>query len=170
MRNYKIYSYKPNIFSLIFLYAAPITLVRSTMHSGETNLMEEFKFSQMKNISFARFLHQWFSLPSYTLPPTRSPCLILLVRGGHRGYQTTLFVAYFAPSCHKTDKILPFASSGQNSWWGARMLISLVEFQSRNILRFVSNTRLVSSLISQQDGCIQRDLPNALQHHDDLHR
>lgn len=24
---------------------------------------------------------------------------------------------------------------GQNSWWGARLLISLVEFQSRNILR-----------------------------------
>jgi len=27
---------------------------------------------------------------------------------------------------------------GQNSWWGARMLISLVEFQSRNILRMVA--------------------------------
>lgn len=24
---------------------------------------------------------------------------------------------------------------GQNSWWGARLLISLIEFQSRNILR-----------------------------------
>ena len=34
---YKIYSYKTNLFSLIFLYAAPITLVRSVMHSGETN-------------------------------------------------------------------------------------------------------------------------------------
>jgi len=27
---------------------------------------------------------------------------------------------------------------GQNSWWGARFLISLVEFQSRNILRLVA--------------------------------
>jgi len=27
---------------------------------------------------------------------------------------------------------------GQNSWWGARMMISLVEFQSRNILRMVA--------------------------------
>jgi len=27
---------------------------------------------------------------------------------------------------------------GQNSWWGARLLISLVEFQSRNILRLVA--------------------------------
>eukprot|EP00090_Calanus_glacialis_P021251 TRINITY_DN3279_c0_g1_i1.p1 TRINITY_DN3279_c0_g1~~TRINITY_DN3279_c0_g1_i1.p1 ORF type:complete len:250 (-),score=83.21 TRINITY_DN3279_c0_g1_i1:157-906(-) len=27
---------------------------------------------------------------------------------------------------------------GQNSWWGARMLISLVELQSRNILRMVA--------------------------------
>lgn len=170
MRNYKIYSYKPNLFSLIFLYAAPITLVRSTMHSGDTNLMEEFKFSQMKDIKFSRFLHQWFSLPSYTLPPTRSPCLILLVRGGHGEYQTILFVAYFAPSFLKTDKILPFATSGQNSWWGARMLISLVEFQSRNILRLLSNIILILSLFSQQDGCIQRDIPNALQHHDDLHR
>lgn len=28
-----------------------------------------------------------------------------------------------------------FQCLGQNSWWGARLLISLVEFQSRNILR-----------------------------------
>ena len=27
---------------------------------------------------------------------------------------------------------------GQNSWWGARMLISLVELQSRNILRLAA--------------------------------
>merc|ERR1740124_1605127 len=27
---------------------------------------------------------------------------------------------------------------GQNSWWGARLLISLVEFQSRNILRMAA--------------------------------
>lgn len=27
---------------------------------------------------------------------------------------------------------------GHNSWWGARMMISLVEFQSRNILRMVA--------------------------------
>jgi len=27
---------------------------------------------------------------------------------------------------------------GQNAWWGARLLISLVEFQSRNILRMVA--------------------------------
>ncbi|XP_034250688.1 Krueppel homolog 2 [Thrips palmi] len=27
---------------------------------------------------------------------------------------------------------------GQNSWWGARLAISLVEFQSRNILRLIS--------------------------------
>ena len=29
-------------------------------------------------------------------------------------------------------------TSGQNSWWGARLLISLVEFQSRNILRMAA--------------------------------
>lgn len=28
-----------------------------------------------------------------------------------------------------------FQCIGQNSWWGARLLISLVEFQSRNLLR-----------------------------------
>ena len=39
---------------------------------------------------------------------------------------------------------MPFMSSimiitsGQNSWWGARLLISLVELQSRNILRMVA--------------------------------
>lgn len=27
---------------------------------------------------------------------------------------------------------------GQNSWWGARLLISLVEFQTRNILRLAA--------------------------------
>lgn len=31
---------------------------------------------------------------------------------------------------------------GQNSWWGARLLISLVEFQSRNILRLVAFTEI----------------------------
>jgi transmembrane protein 33 len=27
---------------------------------------------------------------------------------------------------------------GQNSWWGARLMISLVEFQQRNILRLIA--------------------------------
>lgn len=32
---------------------------------------------------------------------------------------------------------------GHNAWWGARLLISIVEFQSRNILRLVSFTEIV---------------------------
>ncbi|XP_019873650.1 Krueppel homolog 2 [Aethina tumida] len=32
---------------------------------------------------------------------------------------------------------------GQNSWWGARLMISLVEFQSLNILRLVSFTEIM---------------------------
>lgn len=32
---------------------------------------------------------------------------------------------------------------GQNSWWGARLLISLVEFQSRTILRGVSFAEII---------------------------
>lgn len=32
---------------------------------------------------------------------------------------------------------------GQNSWWGCRLLISLVEFQSLNILRMVALTEIV---------------------------
>ena len=32
---------------------------------------------------------------------------------------------------------------GQNSWWGARLLISLVEFQSRNILRICALSEIV---------------------------
>jgi len=32
---------------------------------------------------------------------------------------------------------------GQNSWWGARMLISFVEFQSRNILRVIALQEIV---------------------------
>ncbi|KAG8223543.1 hypothetical protein J437_LFUL004417 [Ladona fulva] len=31
---------------------------------------------------------------------------------------------------------------GQNSWWGARLMISLVEFQSRNILRLIAFTEI----------------------------
>lgn len=34
-------------------------------------------------------------------------------------------------------------SLGQNSWWGARLLISVVEFQSRNILRGVSFAEII---------------------------
>ena len=65
------------IFSMLFLYAAPITLVLTPV-----------------------FLFALLHFASYTL---------------------TLL-----------DTL------GQNSWWGARMLISLVEFQSRNILRLVA--------------------------------
>jgi len=37
---------------------------------------------------------------------------------------------------------------GQNAWWGARMLISFVEFQSRNILRLIAlNEILLMPLI-----------------------
>lgn len=32
---------------------------------------------------------------------------------------------------------------GQNSWWGARFLISLVEFQSRNILRICALSEII---------------------------
>ncbi|KAF7282443.1 transmembrane protein 33-containing Krueppel homolog 2 [Rhynchophorus ferrugineus] len=32
---------------------------------------------------------------------------------------------------------------GQNSWWGCRLLISLVEFQSLNILRLIALTEIV---------------------------
>ncbi|XP_055680516.1 Krueppel homolog 2 [Lutzomyia longipalpis] len=32
---------------------------------------------------------------------------------------------------------------GQNSWWGARLLISIVEFQTRNILRLAAFTEVI---------------------------
>ncbi|XP_026473617.1 Krueppel homolog 2 isoform X2 [Ctenocephalides felis] len=32
---------------------------------------------------------------------------------------------------------------GQNSWWGARLMISLIEFQSRNILRLASFSEIM---------------------------
>lgn len=34
-------------------------------------------------------------------------------------------------------------SMGQNSWWGARLLISIVEFQTRNILRLASFSEIL---------------------------
>lgn len=34
-------------------------------------------------------------------------------------------------------------SLGQNAWWGARLLISIVEFQSRNILRLAAFTEIM---------------------------
>jgi hypothetical protein len=36
-----------------------------------------------------------------------------------------------------------FQTMGQNSWWGARLLISLVEFQSLNILRLIAFTEII---------------------------
>ncbi|KAF5296992.1 hypothetical protein FQR65_LT10144 [Abscondita terminalis] len=41
------------------------------------------------------------------------------------------------------QKIKITESLGHNAWWGARLLISLVEFQSRNILRLISFTEIV---------------------------
>ncbi|XP_077264926.1 transmembrane protein 33-containing Krueppel homolog 2 isoform X1 [Temnothorax americanus] len=69
-------------YSLIFLYAAPITLVLTPV-----------------------FLFALMHLASYSL--TLLDCL------------------------------------GHNSWWGARLLISLVEFQSRNILRLCALSEII---------------------------
>ncbi|PBC34317.1 Protein Kr-h2 [Apis cerana cerana] len=41
----------------------------------------------------------------------------------------------FALMHFASDSLTLLDCLGQNSWWGARLLISLVEFQSRNILR-----------------------------------
>lgn len=40
--------------------------------------------------------------------------------------------------CYLTVSCFNFQTLGQNSWWGARLLISLVEFQTRNILRLAA--------------------------------
>lgn len=37
---------------------------------------------------------------------------------------------------------------GQNAWWGARLLISLVEFQSMNILRLIAFTEIINMPLS----------------------
>ena len=95
----------------------------------------------------------------------------------HLQWDTFLF-RIFPHFCFQHE--MDFA--GQNSWWGARMLISLVEFQSRNILRYcfqklrkqsncvTKSVKLYYYYYSSQNGGIQWDLPDALQHHDDLHR
>jgi hypothetical protein len=44
----------------------------------------------------------------------------------------------FTASIVVTFKLIFLLSTGQNAWWGARFLISFVEFQSRNILRMVA--------------------------------
>lgn len=43
----------------------------------------------------------------------------------------------------QTQKNCNFQTMGQNSWWGARFLISLVEFQSLNILRLVAFSEII---------------------------
>merc|ERR1712013_208212 len=61
-------------------------------------------------------------------------------------YSFPLLPLPWAALCLQEKPLLHFATYslalldtlGQNSWWGARMLISLVEFQSRNILRMVA--------------------------------
>lgn len=39
--------------------------------------------------------------------------------------------------------IFIFQLLGQNAWWGARLLISLVEFQSRSILRLIAFSEIL---------------------------
>ncbi|RZC39617.1 Krueppel -like 2 [Asbolus verrucosus] len=47
-------------------------------------------------------------------------------------------------SCHYLFYSMIFIYTlGQNSWWGARLLISLVEFQSLNILRLIAFTEII---------------------------
>lgn len=45
---------------------------------------------------------------------------------------------------HSTSYSLTLLDTlGQNSWWGARLLISVVEFQTRNILRFAAFCEII---------------------------
>lgn len=52
-------------------------------------------------------------------------------------------VALFALLHSASYSLTLLDTLGQNSWWGARLLISLVEFQSRNILRAVSFVEII---------------------------
>ncbi|XP_015512372.1 Krueppel homolog 2 [Neodiprion pinetum] len=73
--------------------------------------------------------------------------LLVLEDSCHNLFYSLIFL-YVAPASLVIAPVLLFAilhsasysltlldCLGQNSWWGARLLISLVEFQSRNILR-----------------------------------
>ena len=65
----------------------------------------------------------------------------------HLQWDTFLF-RIFPHFCFQNE--MDFA--GQNSWWGARMLISLVEFQSRNILRYCLQK------LRQQSNCVRKSV------------
>ncbi|KYN06932.1 Protein Kr-h2, partial [Cyphomyrmex costatus] len=81
-------------YSLIFLYAAPVTLVLTPV-----------------------FLFALMHMASYSL--------------------TLLDIPYDCLHSHNKNCL------GHNSWWGARLLISLVEFQSRNILRLCALSEII---------------------------
>ncbi|XP_066141036.1 Krueppel homolog 2 [Euwallacea fornicatus] len=74
---------------------------------------------------------------------------------GHYLFYSLIFI-FVAPATLVVLPVLLFAilhassysltlldTLGQNSWWGCRLLISFVEFQSLNILRFVSLTEIL---------------------------
>jgi len=52
-------------------------------------------------------------------------------------------VALFAILHAASYSLTLLDTMGQNSWWGARLLISLVEFQSLNILRLIAFTEIM---------------------------
>ncbi|XP_030748046.1 Krueppel homolog 2 [Sitophilus oryzae] len=80
---------------------------------------------------------------------------LLLEDSCHYLFYSLIFI-YVAPISLAVLPVLLFAilhaasysltlldTLGQNSWWGCRLLISLVEFQSLNILRMVAFTEII---------------------------
>lgn len=51
-------------------------------------------------------------------------------------------VALFAVLHSASYSLTLLDALGQNSWWGARLLISMVEFQQRNILRLIAYSEI----------------------------
>lgn len=70
-------------------------------------------------------------------------CLIFMYASSTQPVTVTLMPVTLFALLHSASYSLTLLDAmGQNAWWGARMLISVVELHSRNILRMVAFTEI----------------------------
>ncbi|KAJ8927128.1 hypothetical protein NQ314_020401 [Rhamnusium bicolor] len=111
----------------VLISNAAISALRLHQRLGRVSLTREFLAELLAEDSCHYLFYSLIFL--YVAPVT----LVLL--------PVVLFSILHAASYSLT--LLDVQILGQNSWWGARLLISLVEFQSLNILRLVAFTEIV---------------------------
>ncbi|KAJ8944017.1 hypothetical protein NQ318_021732 [Aromia moschata] len=116
-----------NSYYKVLIANAAISALRLHQRLGTVRLSREFLAELLSEDSCHYLFYSLIFL--YVAPVTLTVVLLPIV----------LFCVLHAASYSLTL----LDTLGQNSWWGARLLISLVEFQSLNILRLVAFTEIV---------------------------